>query len=173
MSQPSSPSAALPYDLRQAPHDVARMAVKLALADVGAHEDPPGSNRGKTIEKFLRGYEDEYGDQYLKGVPWCALAVEYWYRRAYGVSPCPLDRGRFLAGTSNWLRMGQKQGWLTEKPLPGDVALILNDERSHAALVLRAGPDVVMSVDGNSSQVVKTNTRPRSIFRAFVRLPAS
>ena len=161
------------YDLRQAPHEVARRAVELALADVGLKEDPPGSNRGAGIEKFLRGYENQYSDQYMKGVPWCALAVEYWYRRAYGVSPCPLDRGRFLAGTSNWLRLGERQKWLTENALPGDVAIILNSERSHTALVLRAEADTVTTVDGNSSQLVKTNTRPRSLFRAFVRLPAS
>jgi len=50
---------------------IAKRAVKLAKRDLGYEESPSGSN--------LQKYGEHWGEN---GVPWCGLAVAYWWKKA-------------------------------------------------------------------------------------------
>ena len=87
-------------------------------ASVGQREDPPGSNTGPQIAKYLRGWRDRYGKQYERGAKWCGLFAEYQIRSAYEAVDglCPISNAWWLGSSSQWLAMGKKNGWLVEQP---------------------------------------------------------
>lgn len=146
-------------------------------ASVGQREDPPGSNTGPQITKYLRGWRDRYGKQYERGAKWCGLFAEYQIRSAYEAVDglCPISNAWWLGSSSQWLAMGKKNGWLVEKPEPGDVAVLVDSKNDpiHVCIVRAIDGGLVYSIDGNSADRVKNNARPlgSSVFGSFVRLP--
>lgn len=145
-------------------------------ASLGQREDPPGSNLGPQIERYLRGWRDRYGKQYLGGARWCGLFAEYHVRAAYDAvdAICPISNAYWLGASSQWLLMGKKNGWLVDKPEPGDIGVLVREGKPvHTCVVRSLDRGLVYSVDGNSSDQVRNNARPLSpeVFGGFVRLP--
>jgi hypothetical protein len=71
------PGAQMPIVAFVPPVDVRRpTAADTARRWTGVVEQPPGSNRGPAVERFLASVE--LGG----GYPWCAAALSYWYDRA-------------------------------------------------------------------------------------------
>ena len=65
------------------------IAAKLALLDfaAGVREDPPRSNRGPVIDRYLIGHDQKggwllTGKGAAKGAPWCARACVWWVEEA-------------------------------------------------------------------------------------------
>jgi hypothetical protein len=88
-------------------------ALKLAQADVGYTENPPGSNMNR--------YGAWYG---MDGVPWCAIAATYWYEHA-GDSPSFVQGQRysycpFIVGDAYAGRYGLE---VTDNPVAGDLVV--------------------------------------------------
>ncbi|MCP4921908.1 MAG: peptidoglycan-binding protein, partial [Proteobacteria bacterium] len=87
----------------------------LALADVGAAEDPPRSNQGPEIAHLVDGYRAYWAIGGMTEPPWCAIAVSSWIRLALGLPMWTLDgRARPLAGHpfERWLgAVSQLQDW--------------------------------------------------------------
>jgi len=165
------------FDL--APTPVARRLLELYQRDLGVHEEPSGANKGPLIDKYLQGYKGRYGNRYLKGAMWCALACEYLAREAYDqldITPCPLDEWHGLGGASGWLRFAEKFGAMVplSKALPGDVAVIYNPQtdRGHVCVIaLPTSATSIQTMDGNHGDTLSWADRPPRDFAGFVRLP--
>jgi hypothetical protein len=129
-----------------------RTAVRsVARAQLGKHEDPPGSNR------------TPYGLWYgLDGHPWCAMWVSWVYAQAAAEVGCenPLAGVQSLRGfahvTTAFTQM-RRRGWVLnpgERPMAGDVVCWDADARpggpGHTGIVVRVRPDTVDVVEGNT-----------------------
>ena len=135
----------------------ARAPLAAAIAEIGVHEDPDGSNRGPRV--------DVYTTPQL-GIPWCAAFVSWAWARRDGGSPF----GRIPAaqGISRW---GTMTGRVVTEPLPGDIFVIpTSDEHGHCGLVTAVLDDgLFSSVEGNASNAVRGLVRPISSITTFVR----
>ena len=134
-----------------------------AVAQIGVHEEPDGSNRGPVVDQFT-GFTGD-GD----GPPWCLYFVSWCFARAAGGAPFGTIGSAW--GMFNW---GQKQGRIlssSDYPQPGDVGLILrNDEHGHGFLLAAdLGDGRWCTVEGNASNAVRGLVRPRSMLAAIVR----
>ena len=123
--------------------------IDTARADLGYTESPPNSNRTK--------YGEAYG---MNGVPWCVIALWYWFDRA-GERMAFFGGGK-TASCSTLLRWYREQGLTVpvEDVQAGDV-VILNfhgtKDTEHCGLVVEAdkGEDgkliSVYTIEGNTS----------------------
>lgn len=139
--------------------------VEVAMKEVGVSEKPPNSNNTK--------YNAWFG---LPNLPWCAMFVSWCYSQAGQPLPnigFPLG----FAGCQTAYSYFKKKGWITDKPVAGDIVLFdwNNDGRhDHTGLFvewLRDG--VFTSIEGNTSMnndsnggnvMVRTRQKSRAIF---------
>ncbi len=171
----------------------------LALADVGAAEDPPRSNQGPEIAHLVDGYDAYWATGSTKRPPWCAIAVSSWIRIALGLGPWVCDgRARKLPGHpfDRWLgAVSQLQDWGRTRGLllpsdamvrPGMLALreragsgsdssahtdLIPTGSGHVDVVLMELDDgAVLCVGANLSDRVELVTRDRAGVRCFVDL---
>lgn len=151
--------------------------VKAALSSVGEREDPPGSNRGPQIEKYLAGWQGRYGSFYRRGAKWCGLFAEYHLRAACAEIglPCPVPEGYWLGSKAEWERLGNEKGWLVADPARGDVVVLRNaGQPYHLGIVYGRGTSgELLTVEGNSGDQVKLHVRPYPLPAHFVRVQLS
>lgn len=139
--------------------------IEIALKEVGTVEIPPNSNKTK--------YGKWFG---IDGLPWCGMFVSWCYAQAGQPLPnigFPLG----FAGCQTAYSYFKKKGWITDKPVAGDIVLFdwNNDGRhDHTGLFvewLRDG--VFTSIEGNTSMnndsnggnvMVRTRQKSRAIF---------
>ena len=142
-----------------------RKIIEIALKEVGTVEIPPNSNKTK--------YGEWFG---LDGQPWCAQFVSWCYNQAG--QPLPnIGFPKGFAGCQTAFNYFSKKGWITDKPVAGDIVLFdwNNDGRhDHTGLFvewLRDG--VFTSIEGNTSMnndsnggnvMVRTRQKSRAIF---------
>lgn len=147
-----------------------------ALSDLGASEDPPGSNEGPQIAHLVRGIAD-YWFSDLKHPDWCAASVSQWVRRGLGLPNWRLTRtkpfapsvaghpwGKFYVGVKQIYEWAcdvedEHPGVWLQRPEPGAVFIIAShrDGRTiyeHTGLVLSVDGDHVVTVEGNMNQKV-------------------
>lgn len=143
-------------------------ALERALRKVGAHETPPGSNRGPLIDVWNM---DANG---LVGEPWCMSFVHGMY----------LAEGKHLggwAGVQNFLQWATLHGYPVTRPFRGDIVCFdWNGDRwyDHVGIVdrvLAVGPGgrppyVIRTVEGNTGDAVRIKRRAGLRMR-FVRVP--
>lgn len=127
-------------------------AARNALTDVGEHERPHGSNRGKKID----GYNRESGSPL--GSYWCATAVAAWLRRAGCWVP-----SREAGSCDRWVKDAKVGGrWIARAkgaPLPKDIpvgSVVLYGthapfDASHCGLVVLSELGYLVSVEGNTT----------------------
>ena len=104
-------------------------ALRYALTFVGVKEQPPGSNRGPLIDKWLEGA----GISVPPGAPWCMAFVHAMYK-FYGV-----DLGGW-ASVGFFQDWAKKKGALVTRPLRGDIVCYDWDSNGwpdHVGIVVR------------------------------------
>lgn len=142
----------------------ARQAVRGALAaavdDLGTGEDPPGSNSGKGLLKYTG---------HTPGQPWCAFWLSWALSHADGGCPWGVLGSAFKI--LDWARRNGRVLSPTEKPLEGDVWLIMRSQfAGHVALIVDAGADGTLStIEGNSANRVRGLLRYREDATAIIR----
>jgi len=157
--------------------DAMRASVLLAaVSDLGAAEEPPGSNQGPQIAHLVRGIADYWWSD-LKHPDWCAASVSQWLRRGLGLPNWRLTRtkpfapsveghpwGQFFVGVRqiyDWACEAEDEHpgiWL-QRPEPGCVFIIASqrDGRTvyeHTGLVLQVDGEYIVTVEGNMGQKV-------------------
>ena len=144
-------------------------ALRLALRDLGVTENPPRSNTGPRVRKYLAAAGIN------TPAPWCMAFVNYMYEKAGKpiVHPHEASVGFF----EDWAR---KQGYLVEKPERGDIVCYrfnADNWPDHVGIVEEVKGSRILTVEGNTSlsndanggQVMRRN---RLINRCrFVRIP--
>ena len=127
-------------------------AVRNALQDVGVHESPRGSNRGKQIDQYNKDSGSPLGSV------WCATALASWLRRA----------GCWVPATSagscdKWVKDAKVAGrWIARPkgaPIPKDIpigAAVLYGshtpfDASHCGLIVISGGGYLVSCEGNTT----------------------
>lgn len=134
-----------------------------AVACIGMHESPPGSNRGPQVDVWLHLAHAELGD------PWCASFATACYQRT---SPPPIPR---LASALKIREWAERNGRLLPAGaalLPGDLCgLVREDGHGHVGIVAeQLDGDRVASIEGNVGSAVRGMVRALSAWGWFVRV---
>lgn len=137
-------------------------ALRSALADVGVHEQPMGSNTGPRIVVYQHA-------TWLAGTrwPWCCAFILYHQLRGGLTMPY---KG---AGAYALYAWAEKQGWTVpaKQAIPGDT-VVFNIGAGHAAMLQeRVRALSVKTVDGNVSDRVDLRERPLTLARGFIHIP--
>jgi hypothetical protein len=152
-------------------------ALEIATSQLGVEEQPPGSNRGPEVDRYVAGVDGR--GSYLvpagdaRGVPWCArFAV--WCIQSAAVELGLLDplRGAGdLASAHKWSRWARSAGRLRQEPRPGYVGLLLHsDQTGHVVLVADVQGSMVVTREGNSRNAVRALLRDAATFAAWVEV---
>lgn len=118
---------------------VGEYALSLAAADVGYTETPPYSNRQK--------YGEWYG---WNGVPWCCMAVQYWYSASGFVLPI---KTASCSALEAWYKMNKPE-CIVEEPTAGDIVIY---NFGHTGLVEQDLGGCITAIEGNTSIDSKGN----------------
>jgi hypothetical protein len=149
-----------------------RLALAIALDEVGAKEDPPGSNRGPRVDQYLRaaGMDPDQGSY-----PWCAAFVCWAFRMVVPrLGPLRFQRS---AGVAKLLERNQDLV-IEDSPEPGDVFIHLGpDGKGHTGFVTGVTASGITTLEGNTNskgsrtggQVMHQN-RPASYVNAYLRV---
>ena len=155
-----------------------------AIRWLGVAEDPPGSNR---VQGLTNGYADYWGIAYdgeEPSYPWCAIAVSQWIRR--GLSDVPWSAtpfGKWYGGVWQIRKWADDKGVLynaaTHTPTSGEIFIMSRSgsfsdpskttRAGHCGLVLADRGDKIITIEGNTSNSVRSLTRKKSAIESFVR----
>lgn len=167
-------------------------AVFAARADLGAAEQPNGSNAGGQIAHLVDGYNDYWKIDDGRRYPWCAMAVSVWTARALdlkGKMGKDIDWklhpfGAWFGGVAQIEEWAKKEGRWSENfddIVPGaiytmgrensDSDATSSTKAGHTGLIVEVLEDgeTVRTIDGNASNRVSLRTRPISSLRGWVR----
>lgn len=159
--------------------------LRSAIETLGWREAPDGSNDGPEVGQISSGYfsaedEDTYGKP-----PWCALAISYWLREGLAVgdySATPFGR-RFgaVAQIEAWAKR-EDRFTVARAGREAPVGAIFTMSRSgsgsdpstairagHTGFVLRNDGSRVVTLEGNTSNAVKSRSRRKTTLRGWVR----
>ena len=164
----------------QTPDDPTRVLLA-ALRTLGWREKPDGSNDGPEVGKISDGWMGKDDPN----PPWCALAVSYWLRE--GLRKTSYDQipfGKRLGSVYQIESWGKKQGRIFRPhEFPGDPSgaiftmgragsgsdLSSSVAAGHTGLVLCKQGDLLVTVEGNTGNAVKSLTRRPSTLRGLVK----
>ena len=137
--------------------------LQAAERELGVHEEPAGSNRGKRVE-FYQSLDWLTGG----GYPWCvdfAWCYVVWYAVLKKKNPYPTAS---VAQLEAWAR---KNGWLgIGAPQPGDL-LCLNHGQHVTICAAKPANGYVRCLGGNQSDSVNYTTYKLSSVTTIVRIP--
>lgn len=121
-------------------------AITIARNFVGTLEDPPNSNHGDVIDKIQK----EFG---FNGVQYCALFVQYVYKRAFESSPFP-----GTASSQTLFEWAKDKGYTStnfDELQPGDIIIWRKFKlwQGHVGLVVSVNQKLksFITVEGNTS----------------------
>lgn len=136
-------------------------ALASAIADIGEHERPLGSNSGPRVKTYQAAC---WGNG--TGWPWC---VAFWL---YHTLAAGLDMPYRGAGAYALFDWAKAHGW--NRPLgeaiAGD-AVVFNIGAGHVGMFKELRGQTVITVDGNTSDRVQQVTRPVGLVRGVVHVP--
>jgi len=126
--------------------------IRIATAEIGVREDPPGSNKGPRVEEYLRAVD------LGPGYEWC-LAFVYW---CFMMACLKLNLPNPLTKTAGCMQLWKKPGgeiiYLKEalaNPAliePGLVFLITRgDGKGHAGIVTGVQDGYILTIEGNTN----------------------
>lgn len=118
--------------------------VPVAELFVGWVRETTGKNDGPWVEAIQRTTGNKKGD------PWCASFVNFVLDIAYrDLNPLPST-----ASCDVLLEFAKKRGLLTDKPVPGDVFLVMNTptDATHTGIVTEVFADRVATIEGNTNR---------------------
>jgi hypothetical protein len=151
-------------------------ALQHARSQLGVSEQPPGSNRGQQVDRWLRN------TGVSPPAPWCAAFAYSMFVEAGGL-PVPLQGA---ASVLSWVNWAERNSYRVYRPFAGDlVAYEWHGETphpdDHLGLVERVlalpwprnrGRYWLRTIEGNVDSAVRRKWRwvdPRSV--AFIRVP--
>lgn len=161
-------------------------AVELLLGELarGVAEDPPGSNRGEAVDRYLRGRRGD-GEWLIKysrqgvtaadgwhGAPWCARFCLWGVEGAgadLGTAP-PCAGWGGLASGLKWLDRADGNGRRADSPAPGRVGVVHTGTTWHTVIIARVEGERVWSIEGNHGDRVAWVERAAGVFTGFVDL---
>jgi hypothetical protein len=150
----------------------AELAIRIALAEVGVKEDPPGSNRGPRVDEYLRAAQLNPA---MGSYPWCAAFVTWCVLEAAK----RLGPLRFKGSASVATLLARNHELITPDPEPGCVFIHLRtDGKGHTGFVTAIVPGVgFTSVEGNTDRngsrtggQVLHQSRPHAYANAYFRI---
>jgi len=144
--------------------------LRVAERELGVAEDPMGSNRGARVDQYVLGI---LGDgAYLFGEPWCGRFARWCVDSAaeqLGMASPVRDWGD-LASAIKWIEAGKKRGMLSRLPTVGAIGCIVAGKHGHVVLVADVlGDGTLTTIEGNSSNRVRSRARKVAEFAGFVR----
>jgi hypothetical protein len=139
-------------------------AVALARKEIGVHEDPWGSNRGRRVEEYQAADWLTGG-----GYAWCASFCCFIWKKA------GFDLKYLGAGAYKWYDDGAKyvghriprDQW--PHVVPGD-GVVFRIGSGHIGIVEKIVDGAVHSIDGNSGDQVAARIRPMHLVYGFIHL---
>ena len=142
--------------------------LKWALAQIGEHEIPDGSNRSKLIDVWTGRVGQPPN---VPGPPWCAYFVSAAFKQADGGSPFGVVGSAWKL--KEWAAIhGRILGEAASvAPQPGDCFIILRgDNHGHVGIIgARLDTSRLATIEGNCGNAVRGMVRDRSQFTAIVR----
>lgn len=152
-------------------------AVALAKSQVGVREDPPGSNRGKQVEQYLRRAGCNPGD------PWCASFVYWCFDEAAKTTGRSNPLPRTGSCMTHWFQTrGRKITARQARRNPSLIrpgTLFIMDHgsgRGHTGIVTLSGDGYISTIEGNSNiggsreglMVTELNRKINTISAGFI-----
>lgn len=138
-------------------------AVKVAVGEIGVHEQPPGSNTGPRVREYQSA-------SWLGGTgwPWC-VAFWLWCTQQAGLH-YPY-RGAGAYDQLDWARTHGHAVPLSGA-VPGD-AVVWNLGSGHLSMLEKkyAGFGAVHTIDGNTSDMVARRVRSQFLVRGCIHVP--
>jgi hypothetical protein len=159
-AQRSHIAASIPNGL--GPQRTSLLEVALAEHKKDVKEDPPGSNRGSHVDRYL----PDHFKADAKGPPWCCFFYSWVAKEALGGWPLGRREGGCASARALAGRMGlwipKYQAAAKQHPLPGD-AFVMDKGRGHGHIgyVLRVSEDgkSINTLEGNCGNRVKLGLR--------------
>lgn len=153
-----------------------------AIAWLGKREIPKGSNGGPDIDIISGGYFSPADERKHGKPPWCALACSHWIKEGLGVSSWKdVPMGQRYGAAFQYEDWAREQGRWTTGAAAAPVGSVFvmsrsssgsdqssNKRAGHVGLVLRDLGDKVLTIEGNVSDRVKSNTRAKRSLRGYV-----
>jgi hypothetical protein len=136
-----------------------RLVVLRALGMVGTGENPPGSNRGKDIDFWLRRCGVPIPKDPKTPAPqnaWCAAAAS-WALSVEG------EREVKLAKVKDFVRTFPTVAF--QDTLPGDLGYKMHSDGTGHIWLLAGRDDtsqLTMNIEGNTNNAMRLTTRPRA-----------
>jgi hypothetical protein len=156
-----------------------------AIDDLEKREVPMGSNAGPQIAHIVDGYNEYWGINDNVKRPWCAMAVSYWLKAGLEVNTWEeIPYKKRLGGCSQILNWARQHDCLhihnTPRVEPGAIFLMpragsgsdgsTSPRAGHTGLVVADDPHdstKVITIEGNTSNMVKSRHRKKSTFSAM------
>ena len=169
-----------------------------AIDDLGLREVPNGSNGGPEIAHIVddggdgkppSAYWVHWGNEHYKTMPaWCAISVSYWIRETMAVDSWKdIPFGNWFGGCTQMMKWAMRKGcWVKADEVKGEVlqgaAFIMPRAGSgsdlggqkgfkpgHTGLVVKDNGDgTFVTIEGNTSNAVKSRTRKVSDMMGFI-----
>jgi len=171
---------------------VPRAALTYAIQDLGAHEEPDGSNTGPQISHLVAGYCEYWQIAAMEYYAWCAMACSVWIGRGLdlGYSSQTIDWhehpfGGYFGGVSQIYDWASDQDRLHEpstyahKPVPPGALCIMpragsgsdaakSTATGHVDMVLYDNLDgTVTVIGGNVANAVSASVRTKADMTGF------
>ena len=164
--------------------------VQEGIKDLGLKEVPNGSNTGPEIGHITDGYNQFWGIDDNVNRPWCAMAVSHWIGRGLDLgdrsdnmdwSKHPFEK--FFGGCSQIQRWGSSRGafhTFTSDTVPTGAIFLQpragsgsdsssSPKAGHTGLIVKDNGDgTVTTIEGNTSNAVKSNVRKKSTLIGYV-----
>lgn len=135
--------------------------LQVANGEVGAKENPDGSNQGPNNSPSGRGITNFYKHGANNGAPWCSYFAT-WVLQTAGEKISTIPQA---SGVYQWYaKKGQaftKESVLAGKntPQPGDIFVKNLSGSGHIGIVTSYSNGIIKTIEGNASDRVKTGTR--------------
>jgi uncharacterized protein (TIGR02594 family) len=140
-------------------------ALKIAISQLGQHENPLGSNWGTPVKEYLASVGINFP------AAWCAAFVYWCFKQAN--TNVPLVK---TAGVLNHWNTADKKYRVTD-PQPGDIFIMdYGKGLGHTGFVEKVDATFIYTVEGNSNDSgsregieVTRKQRPRTKIKGYLR----
>tara|TARA_R110002020_G_scaffold25133_3_gene81901 strand:+ start:445 stop:1233 length:789 start_codon:yes stop_codon:yes gene_type:complete len=154
--------------------DPQRAALVAAISDLGAQEEPYGSNDGYEIAHLVTNEGQSYRDYWQiepgDGLPWCAMAVSHWIKLGLGVkSWSQTPQGAWFGGVSQWQKWAKNNGCWSFEASAGSIFVMgragsgsdagQSASAGHCGLVIGHTPISITTIEGNTANKVASRER--------------
>jgi hypothetical protein len=144
-------------------------ALKIAISQLGQHEQPLGSNWGKPVQDYLKSVGINFP------ASWCMAFVYWCFEQVAPVGKNPLVK---TGGVLNaWNTADKKYRVVVGDPQPGDI-FIMNFGKGlgHTGFVEKVDANFIYTIDGNTNDSgsregieVCRKQRPRNKIVGYLR----